>query len=327
MNLNTFGMTMPGRSFCSSTGYRYGYEAQEKDTELDGDYAFKYRIYDPRIGRFLSRDPLASRYAYNSPYAFCENRVIDSRELEGLERVTVNSFSFAPFNTFGGGYRGDGENRKFGDPISVKKRQENFRIGTQISLDLATWQTVGEFVLFQTTSIQTQTGIEGTAKTNFQEPVTFDKGVLFFQIQGTDAALLWGYNPGNIDVKANIKFQPTPKKGQFKITGEIYGDRYPANETYLTDEKGNKLFLGVSGVDNENWYGPEVELLGTAFEGMSKFSFYVEFNEDNSFKRVILNDGTTFTLEEWNKIFTNLKPASSKTGTNVTNNKVITEEE
>ena len=33
----------------------------------------------------MSVDPLAEKYTYNSPYAFSENRVIDGRELEGLE--------------------------------------------------------------------------------------------------------------------------------------------------------------------------------------------------------------------------------------------------
>ena len=32
-------------------------------------------------------DPLSSKYPYNSPYAFSENRVIDSKELEGAEKV------------------------------------------------------------------------------------------------------------------------------------------------------------------------------------------------------------------------------------------------
>lgn len=47
--------------------------------------AFKYRIHDASIGRFLSRDPLARDYPFNSPYAFAQNRVIDGVELEGLE--------------------------------------------------------------------------------------------------------------------------------------------------------------------------------------------------------------------------------------------------
>ncbi|MBL4708048.1 MAG: hypothetical protein JKY48_06375 [Flavobacteriales bacterium] len=51
--------------------------------------ALEYRIHDASIGRFLSRDPLASEFAYNSPYVFSENRVIDGVELEGLEIVQV----------------------------------------------------------------------------------------------------------------------------------------------------------------------------------------------------------------------------------------------
>lgn len=35
----------------------------------------------------MSIDPLASKFAHNSPYAFSENRVIDGRELEGAEYV------------------------------------------------------------------------------------------------------------------------------------------------------------------------------------------------------------------------------------------------
>ncbi|MEZ4775870.1 MAG: polymorphic toxin type 44 domain-containing protein [Bacteroidia bacterium] len=47
--------------------------------------SYKYRVEDPRLGRFLSVDPLSAEYPWNSPYAFSENRVIDGIELEGLE--------------------------------------------------------------------------------------------------------------------------------------------------------------------------------------------------------------------------------------------------
>lgn len=49
-------------------------------------YLFKYRIHDARLGRFLSVDPLAPDYPWNSPYAFSENNVIAFFELEGLEK-------------------------------------------------------------------------------------------------------------------------------------------------------------------------------------------------------------------------------------------------
>lgn len=43
-------------------------------------------MHDPRIGKFLSVDPLASEYPWNSPYAFAENDVIRSIDLEGAEK-------------------------------------------------------------------------------------------------------------------------------------------------------------------------------------------------------------------------------------------------
>lgn len=46
-------------------------------------------MHDPRVGRFFAIDPLFKDYPYNSTYAFSENRVIDSIELEGLETATA----------------------------------------------------------------------------------------------------------------------------------------------------------------------------------------------------------------------------------------------
>jgi RHS repeat-associated protein len=85
---------MPGRSF-SSGSYRYGFQGQEKDDEIKGDgnsINYKYRVHDPRLGRFLSVDPLAPDYPSNSPYAFCENRVIDGVDLEGKEREIIDFY-------------------------------------------------------------------------------------------------------------------------------------------------------------------------------------------------------------------------------------------
>ena len=74
-------------------GYRYGFQGQESDSEVKGEgnsVNYKYRMYDPRIGRFFAIDPLSDKYPHNSPYAFSENRVIDGVELEGLEAEDKN---------------------------------------------------------------------------------------------------------------------------------------------------------------------------------------------------------------------------------------------
>jgi RHS repeat-associated protein len=86
-----FGMLIQERSYTATTkGYRFGFQGQEGDHEVSGEgnsYAFKYRIHDARLGRFLSVDPLASSYPWNSTYAFAENRVIDGIDLEGAEHT------------------------------------------------------------------------------------------------------------------------------------------------------------------------------------------------------------------------------------------------
>ena len=84
-----YGMLLPGRFGGGFVDQKFGFQGQLKDDELNGSvgtsYAFEYRVHDPRVGRFLSIDPLAHEYPWNSPYVFSENNVICYVELEGLE--------------------------------------------------------------------------------------------------------------------------------------------------------------------------------------------------------------------------------------------------
>ncbi len=87
-----FGMAMLGRNI-EGDGYRFGFQGQEIDDEVKGkgnSINYKFRMHDPRVGRFFALDPLMAKYPYNSPYAFSENKVIMYIELEGLE--TANPF-------------------------------------------------------------------------------------------------------------------------------------------------------------------------------------------------------------------------------------------
>jgi RHS repeat-associated protein len=86
-----FGMQMPGRHGAEGD-YRYGFQGQEKDDEVKGEgnsVNYKYRMHDPRIGRFFAVDPLAPKYPWYTPYQFSGNKVINCVELEGLEEQNV----------------------------------------------------------------------------------------------------------------------------------------------------------------------------------------------------------------------------------------------
>ena len=77
-------MLMPGRRF-SSDKYRYGFNGKERDQETT-TYDYGLRILSPALGRFLSVDPLSAEYPWNSSYAYAENDVIRSIDLEGAEK-------------------------------------------------------------------------------------------------------------------------------------------------------------------------------------------------------------------------------------------------
>ena len=91
---------MKERTFAAQE-YTYGFNGQEQDGDLmDGAVVFKYRIHDPRIGRFLSVDPLAPEYPWNSAYAFAENQVIWGIDLEGREiDVAIHAKSYWNMDT------------------------------------------------------------------------------------------------------------------------------------------------------------------------------------------------------------------------------------
>ncbi len=78
-----FGSPVQTRSW-SSGAYRFGFNGKEMDDEnVTQDYGM--RIYNPKLGRFLSVDPLTNRYPELTPYQFASNRPIDGIDLDGLE--------------------------------------------------------------------------------------------------------------------------------------------------------------------------------------------------------------------------------------------------
>ena len=83
-------MLLPGRKYSAGSEYKYGFNGKENDNEIKGEgnqLDYGMRIYDPRLGRFLSVDPLQEKYPWNSPYAYAENDVISCVDLDGLEKV------------------------------------------------------------------------------------------------------------------------------------------------------------------------------------------------------------------------------------------------
>ncbi len=74
------------------SSYSFGFNGKEKLNEAYGEgnaYDYGFRMYDPRIGRFMSVDPLAKDYPMLTPYQFASNTPIMAIDIDGLEAVIV----------------------------------------------------------------------------------------------------------------------------------------------------------------------------------------------------------------------------------------------
>ena len=72
-----FGWVMPGRN--GGSAYRYAYQGQEKDEET-GWEAFELRMYDGRVGRWMTTDPYSE---FHSPYLAMANNPISKIDPTG----------------------------------------------------------------------------------------------------------------------------------------------------------------------------------------------------------------------------------------------------
>jgi RHS repeat-associated protein len=87
------GMIMPGRKYTAGSKYRYGFGGKEKDNEDYGEgnaYDYGARIYNPRLVRWLSVDPLQQKYTDLSPYQYCANSPIAAKDPDGRVIIFIN---------------------------------------------------------------------------------------------------------------------------------------------------------------------------------------------------------------------------------------------
>jgi RHS repeat-associated protein len=75
----------------NSSNTRFGYNDKLSDGEVYGEknfYDYGKRMYDPRLARFPSADPLIVKeqeYAWLSPYQYASNTPIQAIDIEGLQ--------------------------------------------------------------------------------------------------------------------------------------------------------------------------------------------------------------------------------------------------
>jgi RHS repeat-associated protein len=91
MDYSPFGAPLKGRTF-NGNGSRYGFNGKEKDNEIEGSgntYDFGARIYSPRLGKFLSIDPLSNKLPNLSTYSYADNNPVYFVDQNGKNPVVA----------------------------------------------------------------------------------------------------------------------------------------------------------------------------------------------------------------------------------------------
>ena len=126
------GMTLPDRSYNAHT-YRHGFTGHEKESDLaEGIYTTEYRLYDARVGRWLSVDPLFEKYVGMSPYNYCAGNPVMMVDPDGKEvGVNVDGETFV-YNPTIKENRYSGNNEIIGRFVSTLNKMNSTRIGNKL---------------------------------------------------------------------------------------------------------------------------------------------------------------------------------------------------
>jgi len=285
--------------------YRYRFNGKENDNEIKGkgnqqDYGM--RVHDPRLGEFLSVDPLTKSYPWNSTYAFAENDVIRNVDLDGLEKYRIVGRSFAPRGVFGWAqFAPKADNRtKFqvADYLKVSAR-----IHTQVTADLDAWTT--EKKIFSQPSTDrfgnkwrvTDQGISVSAEGNRSKKDMHITGAYFAR------------NGMEIGPPIDIQFDIGVKRdgNVLDVNTVLTGNVFPAQETLIFDAKGVGVFLGTSMANG----GSLTDVWGKGKENkLSSIHTKIQIDDDGNFKGVYTNENgkeVLKSIDEYNAGFTNKK--------------------
>ncbi len=308
-------MTQPKRHG-STDFYRYGFQGQEKDDEVKGEgnsLNYKYRMHDPRIGRFFAVDPLARQYNWNSPYAFSENSTIAFIELEGLEKWSIIMRSFAPRGSFSSTpFESKADDRVKFEAANFKEVKA--RIHALVEVDLESKTITEEKIESEETILKggSKWAIWTQRISTWLQAPEYNDNVrvtsTYYAKNGTEIG------PG-IDIQTTVNFDPDYSNHSIEVTSGISGNVFPAQETILFDENGVGIFLATSIAEGS----PNTGVWGDGFENGGSIGWgriRINLNDDNKTFKDITLFGTgwdsskiekTISIEEYNKIF-ELKP-------------------
>jgi hypothetical protein len=263
--------------------------------------------------RFLSVDPLAERGPQYSPYVFTFNNPLLFVDPDGRWPYPVTFRSFHPIESFGKGRwfvpiglgrDFSGDNRGFSLLDGASSRITH-RVVADPQKGTVTYAGRGRNGTFSDalhhpyfgTDTDTPDGYVGCIRTNHNS-VSFETGY-----EGTNP-LAYGPTP-DIDVDARLSLVQVGDI--LNITGQVAGDNFPNTEGFITDPRGQKLFIGTDVRAAGKDQNPTI-LFGPATEQIMNINMQVRTNPENGNFIGVMRNGEWIKPDEWNKTFLNQNP-------------------
>lgn len=168
-------------------------------------------------------------------------------------KFTLHLRAYAPFDTFGGIYHGDGARRG-----STTSPAVTARIYAWVSFDLAA-RTAGVAEARSDPSSIMGLPLKRTARPKAICRSVKVAGGLFLQLEA------WGSNPlapgaPDIDVRARLEFAVA--SGHLGVSGSLEGDLFPNFEVFVGDGKDQRRMILNYDTDGGRTTGPMVRLWG-----------------------------------------------------------------
>lgn len=282
-----FGMAMPERQFVAvNSGYRFGFNGVEKDDEVKGagnSYTFEYRVHDPRLGRFLSVDPLAKDYVFYSPYQFAGNKPIKSIDSRGLEElpkdlpdecVENGSFISHP-NGYNYVFTGDGWKKTKSLDVRINTTEISFSEiksdESSITYDLL---SVNTYTKSGMAKVVTNTQIGNITTTGKVSNSGFNLG---FEANGFKTNINTKYGDENNNVQVSGALQLATAEGN--ITQEIFDgqdNKYGLVQGAQLGVAGAKVSTEIGGTIGGMTFSTQLEASAFTLSGGYKFGALID---------------------------------------------------
>ena len=271
----------------------------EREDEIKGSgnsIDFGARIYDPRLGIFLSTDPKFKDLPSWSPYSFALTNPIIFIDPDGEFSYTFHIRAFAPPNAFDGyGFHDDGRGFSTSTASGTTSRiKQNFTVdpsarsfsGGQPTSDPSSHR----FSPFDLTANPTG-GANASFGTNSVGSATASMGSYF---EGNNP-----FVPGSpaISVSSAISVTENLKNNQVIVSVDLSSKAFPATEAFIQDAEGNSVFLIGAAA-----YGGPGDLTDNK-QDVGSIDLMININDKGIFQNVQMGD-KTYSLDEFNALGT-----------------------